>query len=58
MSGGRRLFGSNRECDVQLERFSLFVGRRIKGNIWFTEGFESPDLKEAKALIDQLSSKV
>jgi hypothetical protein len=23
---------------------------------WFTEGFELPDLKEAKALLDELSS--
>jgi hypothetical protein len=23
---------------------------------WFTEGFELPDLKEAKALLDDLSS--
>ncbi len=22
---------------------------------WFTEGFETPDLKEAKALLDELS---
>jgi hypothetical protein len=22
---------------------------------WFTEGFDTPDLKEAKALLDQLS---
>jgi len=23
---------------------------------WFTEGFDTPDLKEAKALLDELSS--
>ena len=25
---------------------------------WFTEGFETPDLKEAKALLDELGSAV
>jgi len=25
-------------------------------NNWFTEGFDTPDLKEAKALLDELSA--
>ena len=31
--------------------------RELLGPIhqWFTEGFDTPDLKEAKALLDQLS---
>jgi hypothetical protein len=37
-------------------------GQRAEGNDvlapvyrWFTEGFDTPDLKEAKALLDELS---
>jgi predicted ATPase len=46
---------------TSLARFWLDRGRRhavrdlltpIYG--WFTEGFDTPDLKEAKALLDQL----
>jgi hypothetical protein len=29
-------------------------GRRVDQNNWFTEGFDTADLKDAKALLDEL----
>ena len=45
-----------------LDRLRRDQGRRAEARDflaavygWFTEGFDTPDLKEAKALIDELS---
>ena len=37
--------------------FSLLLRRNLLAPVhgWFTEGFETPDLKDAKALLDELS---
>jgi predicted ATPase len=47
---------------VNLARLGRDQGRRAEARDllapvygWFTEGFDTPDLKEAKALLDQLS---
>jgi hypothetical protein len=33
-----------------------FMEAKLNRYGWFTEGFDTPDLKEAKALIDELSA--
>ena len=47
---------------MSLARFSTLRGRREEARTmlaeiynWFTEGFDTLDLKEAKALIDELN---
>ena len=47
---------------VSLARLRRDQGRRVEGRGllapvygWFTEGFNTPDLKDAKALLDELS---
>jgi hypothetical protein len=49
-------------CRVALAKFLMRQDKRKKAHDlvasiydWFTEGFDTPDLKEAKALLDQLS---
>ena len=39
-------------CAVPIARHEGYIARYLHG--WFTEGFDSVDLKEAKALLDQL----
>jgi predicted ATPase len=47
---------------VSLTRLRRDQGRHAEGRVllapiygWFTEGFDTPDLKEAKGLLDELS---
>jgi len=47
---------------TSLARLRLYQGRHAEGRAllapvygWFTEGFDTPDLKEAKALLDELT---
>jgi len=56
---GARLF--ELRARVSLTRLMANQGRRDEGRAmltdiynWFTEGFDTPDLKEAKALLDEL----
>ena len=48
---------------AQRHRLALLVGRRDEARAmlveiynWFTEGFDTADLKDAKALLDELSN--
>ena len=48
---------------VRDERFAAKQGRRDEARVmldhiygWFTEGFDTADLKDAKALLDQLEN--
>jgi hypothetical protein len=34
---------------------SSTIARLIRSHGWFTEGFDTPDLKEAKVLLDELA---
>jgi predicted ATPase len=43
-----RLWQHQRECDEAHELLAPIYG-------WFTEGFDTADLQEAKALLDKLS---
>ena len=49
---------------MSLARLLAYQGRRDEARTmladiyhWFTEGFDTADLKDAKALLDQLDSK-
>ena len=61
VAGQRQALGIARR--VSLARLRRHQGRRIEARDrlaavygWFTEGFETLDLKEAKALLDELCS--
>ena len=43
-----RLWGENKKKSEARELLDPIYG-------WFTEGFDTPDLKDAKALLDELS---
>jgi predicted ATPase len=50
------------QAAVSLARLWVEQGKRLKAHDllapiygWFTEGFDAPDLKDAKALLDELT---
>jgi len=48
------MFRTLRERASDLSRKSEASQPRIDGTEWFTEGFDTADLKEAKLLLDEL----
>jgi predicted ATPase len=60
---GRRPFPPELRAAVSFARLRRDQGRHAEArNLlapvyrWFTEGFDTPDLKEAKALLDELTT--
>jgi hypothetical protein len=58
-SGSSPRQDSNNECNPEHEHGSAIPAARLAGKGvlygWFTEGFDPADLKDAKALLEELS---